>query len=145
MSVVLWYILFEGKLKTSEDCFYNRIRLNPAIDMPLFCVPVIDMRGLWCVMAPARAESEGSHLSGSGVRVSGWHHLLPASRRLLGLLSVSEGDYTSAQTLHQEPCNMVWLSMFDELTIQGNTLRFKTCIIWYLVEYIKWGCSIILI
>lgn len=55
-------------------------------------VPVIGIHGLQCVMAAAQRGSEGHHLSGPGVWVSGWHHLLPASWRLLGLLSISQGD-----------------------------------------------------
>lgn len=56
------------------------------------CAALMGMRGLRCVMDPARGHSEGGHLSGPAVWVSGWHHLLPASRWLLGLLPISQGD-----------------------------------------------------
>lgn len=63
---------------------------------PFVCLtmwrPCICMRWLWCVIAPARGDGEGSRLSGPGVWVSGWHDLLPASWQLLGLLPLSQGD-----------------------------------------------------
>ena len=56
----------------------------------LFCLCVRSC--LWCVAAAARGESKSRHLSGPGVRVSRWHHMLPASWQLLGLLSFTQGD-----------------------------------------------------
>lgn len=58
--------------------------------LPFLFFSVIGMCWLWRVMLAAQPESKGSFLSRPGVWVSGWHHLLPASWWLLGLLSISK-------------------------------------------------------
>lgn len=115
----------------------------------MFCffAPVLGVRGLWRVMDPAQRGSEGSHLSGPGVGVSGRHHLLPASWRLLGLLSISQGDVhelTLTQILKPEIINpkdvaprnalhdllaSVWFTLpaalVPDLPFKTKTLKFK--------------------